>query len=293
MALSRRYANIGLVAFIDLLGYSARVEAIQTADDLKKIERDVRNVQAWFDYKSGDEAIRDVQKLQSKRILAFSDCLVIAVPSFSELTRSEGDFDVQLAELVAFAYAQGRSVVNGIFLRGGIDYGLWYKRSDTIISPAMITAYHLEQSAIVPMIAISDALMAHFRKHPHRKFYSKGDDPFRRYFKRLALPDGRKQWMLDYLPLFLGEIDGVLTRDERERYRDADNQERERMRATAHLRDLRSMTLAHKEQIVTARSATTSLRIRAKYDWLAEYHDDAVRRFYRRPPPETLIGDSR
>lgn len=101
MTLSRRYASIGMVAFVDLLGYSARIQAASSLEDLASIERDVRRAQLWFDHRTSDSIIRDVQKLQSKKVLAFSDCLVIAVPSTSEMAIYEGEYDVLLGEIVA------------------------------------------------------------------------------------------------------------------------------------------------------------------------------------------------
>lgn len=291
MALSRRYANVGMVGFVDLLGFSARVLSIETANDLKAIEADVRRVQRWFDHRTKDEAVREVQKLQSKTVLAFSDCLVVAVPSFSELAGSEGDFDVQLAEVVSLAYAQGLCAVNGIFVRGGLDYGLWYKRRDTIISPAMVVAYNLERTATVPMIAISDNLMRHFQDHPHRKFYHEEPDPVSRYFREFELPGGRKQWMLDYLPLTLGEMDGSLTTEERERYRLEDPEGREVLRADAWRRAIRETASVHKDRIVVAHAAAATDSIKLKYEWLARYHDEALGRFFVETPPELLIGD--
>jgi hypothetical protein len=286
-----RFGTVGMVAFVDLLGYSVRVQAIKTAADLRTIEADVRRVQAWFDYRADHAAVRAIQKLQSKRILAFSDCLVIAVPSRSEFTDLDGgDYDVLFSELVAFAYAQGQCAVNGIFIRGGIDYGLWYKRRDTIISPAMVAAYELEGQTCVPMIGISKPFRHYLRDNPQRNSYSKGEDPFRRYFKRVTVPGGKKQWVLDYFRLFLGEINGALTTEERDVYGDADPRTRDRMRSVAHARDLKVATLAHKQRILAARRAAKDPRVRLKYDWLADYHDDAVRRFFKKPPAELLIA---
>ncbi len=288
-----RFGTIGMVAFVDLLGYSRRVQAIRTADDLYRVEADVCRVQKWFDHKPDDFDVRTVQKLQSKRVLAFSDCLVITVPSRSELTDADGgDYDVLFSELVAIAYAQGRCATNGIFIRGGIDYGLWYKRRDTIISPPMVAAYNLEKQTCVPMIGISETFRSYLRDNPQRGIYSSREDPFRRYFRHITLPSGRKQWVLDYLPLFLGEIDGALTAEERAVYRDADTDTRERIRSAAHVRDLEALTLLHRQQILTARAAIEDPHVRGKYDWLADYHDDAVRRYFKKPPPEAFIGTS-
>ena len=52
------------------------------------------------------------------------------VPSTSELAIYEGEYDVLMSEVVPLAYAQGRCAANGIFLRGGVDHGFWYKRRE-------------------------------------------------------------------------------------------------------------------------------------------------------------------
>lgn len=290
MALSKRFVNVGMVAFVDLLGFSARVLAVETEDDLKAIEVDVRRVQKWFGHRPKDDGAREIQKLQSKTVLAFSDCLVVAVPTYSELAGSEGDFDVQLGEIVALAYAQGLCVLNGIFVRGGADYGLWYKRSDTLISPAMVCAYDLERTAVVPMIAISDDLMKHFQDHPHRKFYFEDPDPVDRYFREFTLPSGENIWMIDYLPLTLGELDGTLTSAEKDAYRTADPKGKENLRNAAWIRAIHDTSVEHKNQIVNAYTSAESEKIKIKYSWLAEYHDGAIRRFLENPPAELIIG---
>jgi hypothetical protein len=290
MALARRFTNIAMVAFIDLLGYSARVSTIASEDDLRAIEADVRKVQQWFDHRTADRDVREIQKLQAKQILAFSDCLVVAVPSFSELAGSEGDFDVQLSEIVSLAYAQGMCALNGIFVRGGVDYGLWHKRRDTIISPAMVEAYNLERCAIVPMIAIGEDLLKHFQDHPHRDFYHTESDPVSRYFRKFRLPDGREQWMLDYLDLTLGEIDGHLMPAELAQYREEDTAGRERLRDAAWQRAVTMTIELHKERIASAHAQATTEKVRVKYEWLATYHDDVVSRIVPHPPENLLIG---
>lgn len=290
MTHNRRFTTFGMVAFVDLLGYSARVSLIETIEDLNVLQAEVQNVQEWFDHKTDDEIVKEVQKLQAKTVLAFSDCLVIVVPSLSELAATQGDFDLQLSEIVALGFAQGRCVINGIFIRGGVDHGLWHKRRDTIISPAMVNAYDLERRAVVPMIAISDDLRSHFFDHPHRDFYHESDDPVRRYFIELEVPDGGRRWFIDYFPLFLGEIDGSLTASEKEQYRQEDSEGKNLLREAAWHRGREELTILHKQRILAAREAATDPHVRAKYDWLCGYHDDAVTRVFANPPPEYLIG---
>ena len=61
--ITRRNLKNGLVAFIDLLGFSARVEAISTEAELRALDDDVAFVQAEFEHKSSDELIRKSQKI--------------------------------------------------------------------------------------------------------------------------------------------------------------------------------------------------------------------------------------
>jgi hypothetical protein len=216
---------------------------------------------------------------------------VISVSSYSELARSDGDFDVLMNEVADLAMAQGRCVMNDIFVRGASEYGLWYKRSDTLISPAMVTAYNLERSACVPMIAIADDLMKHLSEHPHRRFYSEDSDPIEKSFRRYDdLPNGNTHWFIDYLPICLEAADGTIAVYDRTEYESAAPQRKDQMRNEAYVRDCREMTIWHRDAIVKAHGAASSDAIRAKYEWLARYHDDAVTRFFFDPPSELLIG---
>lgn len=98
--------------------------------------------------------------------------------------------------------------------------------------------------------------------------------------------------IVDYLRLFLGEIDGALTRKGRAFYRYADTITRGRVRSEAHVRDLEALTLVHLQQIFTARAAIGDPRARGKYYLLADYHNDAVPCYFKKPPPEAFIGTS-
>ena len=289
--IDKRKISHSMVAFVDLLGFSERVKAIETLEDLADVQAKVRNVQTWFGRKPKEKFEREEANLLSKSVLAFSDCVVIAVSSHSELAKMQGGFDVFMGELTSFAYAQAMCVANGIFIRGGVDIGLWYRAGDTMISPAMVGGYEIEGAACVPMIALSDDMVSTLENHPYRKFYGGDNDPFKKVLRQFTdLPNGKGFWMIDYLPLALEAADGHIRSDERLAYEDADRDERERMRTAAYERDCREIVEAHRDAIRAAHRAAPNASVRKKYVWLANYHNEALKRFYRKPEKAWLLS---
>ncbi|MGE0093826.1 MAG: hypothetical protein AB7M05_19730 [Alphaproteobacteria bacterium] len=287
-----RYLRFGVVAFIDLLGFSSRAEALGTEDDIKNLERDIKRIQAWFDHKPSDDLTKQVQKITAKSVIAFSDCIILSVPFESDLARSGGHFDVVMSELTNVAYAQGRCAVNGIFLRGGIDYGIWYRRGDVLISPAMIKAYHLEREACVPMIALTDSLLTYLSEHRHRKFYHKSIDPIESTFRKFEnLPNDSTQHFVDYIPICLESLEGSIPKEAQEIYATSSSEEKDRMRNEAYECACNVWISQHRKEIIKAHERATVESVRAKYVWLARYHDDAVSRFFKRPTRDMLIGE--
>jgi hypothetical protein len=187
MTFRNRCLSQGLVAFVDLLGFSSRVTTLRTTADIEGLERDLSLVQRWFEHRPTDELTRQSKRYSRKTVLAFSDCVVISVSLRSSLISMQGDYDVLMNELVTFALAQGSCTVNSIFIRGGVDLGVWYRNKDTLISPAMVGAYSLERAVSVPVIAISDGLLSHLSEHPHRAHYHESADPFERIFRQHQL----------------------------------------------------------------------------------------------------------
>ncbi|GGF00319.1 hypothetical protein GCM10011611_02400 [Aliidongia dinghuensis] len=284
--------KVGLVAFVDLLGFSARVEAMKTFEDLKLLDQTIARVQRYFDHKPSDSLTKESQQITAKTVLAFSDCLVITVPVDSELASQDGHFDVLMNELSNFALSLGLCAVNGIFLRGGVDFGLWYRNRDRLISPAMVKAYELERDACVPMIAVTGEVHRHFSEHRDRKFYHKSADPIPRILRRFDdLPNGKAQWLIDYMPICLESVDGHIAAADLARYKTSNPEIRDQMRNEAFWRDCRQWATWHADAIRGQYRTATAGSIRAKYVWLARYHDDAVARFFGTAPAELLIGD--
>ncbi len=290
MAFQKQYLSFGMVAFVDLLGYSDRVRALETPEELIALETQVLRVQKWFQHKPTEELEKQEHKLAAKTVLAFSDCVVVSVPFHSTLAKFQGDFDVMMAEVSSLGMAQGQCAVNGIFVRGGADFGMWYRRGATLISPAMVNAYHLEGAVCVPMIGLTDEFYQHLAQHKHRSFYSKDIDPLRLIRRFEKLPNGSSQWLIDYVPLCLESVDGALSAEEKVEYRDAGPERRDEIMNTAFARDCKDWARWHADEIKKGFAGSDVASVKAKYEWLAQYHDDALGRFFSAPPPEALIG---
>jgi hypothetical protein len=289
--ITRRNLKNGLFAFIDLLGFSDRVQRIETDEDLRKLDDDVVFVQGEFEHKSSDYFVRESQKIVGKRVLAFSDCVAISVPLRSDLTKLQGTFDVLMSELTSFAIAQGDCVQRGIFLRGGVDLGYWFHRKDTLISPAMVNAYRLEHDACVPMIAITPALRKYLAQHPDRTYYSDDIEPFAKTLKQhRKLPNGQTHWFINYLRICLESVEPAIVGEDRERYRSADADGRDRMLTEAWQSACHEWALNHGRVIAEARANATTPSVRLKYEWLAKYHNAEIKRFFSKRAKPLLIA---
>lgn len=284
--ITRRNLKSGLVGFIDLLGFSNRVQEITTVDELRQLDDDVVFVQTQLGHKPREAVIKDSNTISGKSVLAFSDCLVVTVSVDSKLALHEGTFDVFMSELNSIALAQGDCVTRGIFLRGGIEFGDWFRRKDTLISPALVSAYNLESEDVcVPMIAISPKLRTYLANHPHRGFYSQDYDPIPVTLREYrSLPNGKPQkalWFINYLRLYLGAIEPSIVGDELKRYKSENAAGRDRIRNEAWKKACRKYARLHADAISKAYAATEDQRVRAKYRWLAKYHNDEIKRFFR------------
>lgn len=271
--ITRRHLNNGLFAFVDLLGFSNRVEAVSTEEQLRALDDDVSFVQNEFEHKSSDKFIKEEHKVVGKNVLAFSDCLVISVPLRSQMVTFQGTFDILMGELNSYALAQGTCVLRGIFIRGGVDLGFWYRRKDTLISPAMVRAYKLEQAACVPMIALTPDLQKYLSDHPHRRYYSDDVDPIPTTMTEYGnLPNETTQWFVNYLRICLGSITPSIFGDDLKRYKEANEEGRELIRNEAWQNACRDWARRHGQAVLNAyNSAGEDEHVRQKYAWLVDY----------------------
>jgi hypothetical protein len=200
------------------------------------------------------------------------------------MVATEGHFDVLGSEIWEIAISQCRCTLDGHFLRGGIDIGLWYydKAKDLLVSPAMVKAYKDERDrACYPVIAISDQLYRLLRDHPLRKVYSKDIDPFPDQFSSFKhLKSGKRVRFIKYLRLVAPSLDWQYDKATRDAYmalpRDSD--ERDRIMTDGYVRNLVDFFERHKAVITSAYGAAKD-DVKEKYRFLAKYHNSELRRF--------------
>lgn len=256
-----------LVAFIDILGFKNRVESSEDVSSLRLVVKALEVIQRKFDFNSGDKITNELQEIVHKKVLAFSDSIVVAVGYDAEGYSHLGSFDFLLSEIVGIARAQAECVSQGIFLRGGIDEGLWYYQNDRMVSPALITAHELEGKVWAPVIGLSQRLYDKFAQHQDRKTYAKDWEPFasevRGFEKEGKNAESReKYWFIDYMRIYLHEFE----------------------KPTDQIRWLLEHAQAIKDGF---ESSPDDESIKDKYRWLSSYHNEVILEY--RYPDDLMV----
>jgi len=258
--LTQKNISFGITAFLDVLGFRNRVSKAISISDIDAIAKDLRKIQSEFGFKPKDDLIKANHSNYKKTVLAFSDSVVVNVSLQSEATKIIGTFDTIILELYGMAIAQSNCVSSGLFLRGGVDCGFWYRRGFTLISKSFIGAYRAEQLANVPIIALTNDLYQFLSKHPDRKIYSKDIEPVDQLL-RLYKDGNVSFWYLDYLTIFANQGNmAALT-----------------VWFTHHARTVeKAYQQSTKEEF---ESESEREKVMRKYAWLASYHNEIAQKF--------------
>lgn len=246
-----------LSAFIDILGFTPKIaQAGSSVEKLTKIADSVRTIQEEFEHNPADDLTKGAHEALNKEVLAFSDCVLIGTDLGSSTADVMGGLDLILAELNSFGIAQACCVVKNIFLRGGVDMGLWSYRQDRLVSPAAIRAYEWERDVTNPVIGLSVSLAMHLHQHEDRRHYNRKAD---NTFEILACQDQWEPhyWYIDYARIYLSLLRAEL---EPENF-------------------VRDWQARHKLAIETGYQTASDERTRDKYRWLAEYHNQSVKTY--------------
>lgn len=276
-AVTESELSVGITGFIDILGFGDRVLNAETTEDISEIAERVSRIRSEFDHEVRDELTKEVHTIYKKTVLAFSDCVIINIPLQSDATKYEGTFDPIMSELAGFAYAQGNCVSAKLFIRGGVDLGWWYHSGDTLVSQSMVRAYKIEGMANVPVIAITEDVYRYFSNHKDRSFYSEDYDPIKNMLRKYEAEEDGKHvefWYLDYLSLCLQGLGWQCSKSQQSAYREASPDEKQQIMNEGYRHNIDQWLDQHARNIEEAHTGSSKDSVRAKYKWLANYHNE-------------------
>jgi len=267
-----------LVIFLDVLGIKSKLQRMETAEDFKKIYKELSFVQNQF-AKKPDKLEQDYQRSIGKTVQVFSDCVVVSLSLESETANITGTFDPFLAELNYFALCQMTCACNNIFLRGGIAIGDWFYEDKIMISSALLEAYDLERkTSVYPILTISKKAYNFFKTHPHRNFYSNDIEPLKSLFRKYKTKSGEFFYFLDYLGIGYDGSADWYTSDDLNRYKaERDDEKKRAILTKSYMKSQRHYLLRHKTIVVEAiKNNYNDDDVLEKYRWLAKYHNKLV-----------------
>jgi hypothetical protein len=270
-----------MVGFFDILGFSDRVEGVQTETELVEIASTIESIRKHFEYRPKEKHVRQMNNMVGKQVLAFSDCVVTALSLHTKFARRQGIFDTIGSQVVNIALSQVQCIWDGYFLRGGVDFGYWYHHKGSLVSPALVAAYKEERErACYPVISISERLYELLRDDPGRNANSKDSDPLPDEFCSFKHPRGGIVHFINYLRIVASSLDWQYDRATYEAYIAAPrhSDERDKIMGEGYYRSVVAFFQRHKELIVSAHK-TVEGRVKAKYRFLAGYHNQELQRF--------------
>lgn len=133
-----------IVAFIDLLGFSAMVQ-----HDCERPNQDHRYIEALYAIHLKTKKLK--KTISGLEITQFSDSVVLAIPY------SQANYITVVDVISNYQY---ELLDSGILCRGGVSYGKHFSTEDFLFSNGMIDAYKIESTiASTPRVIISKELI--------------------------------------------------------------------------------------------------------------------------------------
>lgn len=285
-------ADVRIVAWVDILGFSHKLQQAKTDADFRAVYHKMLFVQEQFGAPSASdepEEQEQINKTYGRTVLALSDGLVVTASANAEARVAMTLYDLLMSFIGEVVMAQAHCALKGIFLRGGISIGPFYCENNILLSPALVRAYKLEtERAAFPVIIVEQRHVAVLRKLSGIKHYAKDCEPSLSYFcpfKSPAQNKGERFYHLNYVNyLSHPENHGFFRDRDRTAFFDRDTfspRERDRISDVSHCKSAARETTHHKKLLIDAYNATEDPKIRAKYRWLMAYHNRCIRGYNR------------
>ena len=242
-----------LVCYADILGFRSMTEdALESGEGMEFLRRIKHSLDVAY------EKVRNYQMLDGMAthpvfdMKVFTDNIVVAYP----LRNPGWDFgEPELGELLMlFGEVQADLAVDGFFLRGAITAGEHYQDQDIVYGQALLEAVDLDKSGMPPRLVIGKSVEPLISQH--LSWYGSGWAPHHDVL--LEDPtDGR---------LFVNYLDLAF-----DYFREAGINH---PLLAAHRDNVHRGLLAHE----------SDAGVRAKYEWMATYHNYVCRTFASRHP---------
>jgi hypothetical protein len=233
-----------VISYVDILGFQEIVQT-RSAGYISKLIRILQ---------SSTRPNSRVEKDWGTRYQNFSDLCVIATPIRSPTSKAvQSQLELELRGL---ASAQLRLLHEGVFLRGAVTVGLLVKSYNVLYGPGLIAAYRAEQSlALYPRIVVTDDAFNALRSELETPSIDRSQAGGKSESVRDCLRvDEANVAFIDYLRL--AECERFVLKV-----------------GYPHLLQ------THKSIIEANLFKFRGIpRVREKYEWLWQYHDDTARR---------------
>lgn len=267
-----------MVAFIDVLGMRDRALSVSSEEDLVRLCGEIKAIHCIFDRTPSHRYVPQANRAVGKRVLAFSDAIIVVMDLDSDVSRIIGILDTMADELTGLAQSQALAVVNGTFVRGGIAGGYCWNEGDVLVSDALVRAYAMETCTCFPVISIEDQFYKSFVTHPGNECYCKGDAPRDTLFSSFKKPDSEEAvHFLDYLRIAIHSSTDWHCDEDRSAYvAERDPQDKARIMSDSFSRSQLRLIEAHAEAVRVELGKNHRETVRRKYEWLRDYHDRTV-----------------
>lgn len=271
--------NKCIVAFIDLLGFKSKLNAVDSDESLRSLYENVKKVHEHFEKAPSDRSAQESQVLRGKTVLSLSDALVVSVDCESDYVGHMGLVDALASELHDLCFAQACCVTQGIFLRGGVSFGYFAIENDVLLSNAMAAAYELENQVVLPVIAIDQELFDAYCNLEGQEYYEEGTEPKNVLFKKTTNPNtGTPIIYLDYLSVAVGmSSEWYIDADRQEYIQETDSDRRHRLLSSSYKKSDERTIQWHKSAIEKELAKNHTSNVAKKYLWCRDYHNTFVK----------------
>lgn len=167
----KNYFTNGLVAFIDILGFTEKFKANKNNE-----RRRLLDLLTWVSTEyEGD--FSDIKKIDGSyqvrpEAICVSDCVIISIPTDCDDDALDRRIQTFTLALVTIAF---EFLSRGYLVRGAVDYGEVFHKKNIITGLAYINAVeHEKKRAIEPRIIYTENVFNFIEKFSRRQGYTKG-----------------------------------------------------------------------------------------------------------------------